>query len=182
MAARSLPDSLPSDVVVFLEEEYFDGADLPIVANFFEAAKALINLPSFQVMKEANQTEQHCVRCHASFTKDSNGPSECTIPHVFDTEPEFTGEVAYDKVYSYKSTCCGPSVEVEEEGYGNSTFRNLDRLGYCFEGYHTMDADEVEDEDEYNDVNIRRCEVDEETKECTLAFIGDEDPVFDGRF
>ncbi|KAF9461873.1 hypothetical protein BDZ94DRAFT_1323080 [Collybia nuda] len=178
-AAKALPRSFPTDVVHFLENVYFGNADLLLVSNFLEAAKTLAAAPNFKAMKNKQQAELHCVRCHDTFTAETNGPTKCVIPHVFDTEPTFTGEVSgYEKVYGYKAICCG-SVELEEEGAGNDEYRNLKRIGHCYKGYHTTDAEEVEDEQEYNDVNIRRCKLDKETKECMVLCIDGENPVFD---
>lgn len=179
--AKSLAKSLPTDIVDFLEDGHFNDTNLHVVTNFFEATKALNNLPKFQAMKAEQQAERHCVRCHTPFTEESNGPSDCVIPHVFETELEFTGEVSgYERVYSYKSRCCGSSVRVEEKGAGSGWFRDLRRLEYCFEGYHMADVHDVEDE--YNDVNIHRCKLDKETEECTLACIDHGNPVFAGSF
>jgi hypothetical protein len=141
-------------------------AELQTLATFINDAKALVALPQYQAMQHEDATERHCVRCHATFTNGNNGPKACTIPHVFDTEPSFTGEVREDKVYSYRSACCGSGVELEEQGAGNLDYLNTDKLGWCSEDHHTTDVDEVEDEEEYNGVNIHRCKIDKESGEC----------------
>jgi hypothetical protein len=79
----------------------------------------------------------------------------------------------------YKSACCGSQVELEEDGYD---YQNLNRLGVCYEGHHTVDIDEVEDEEEYNDANIRRCKFNQQTGECIRDWIDNEDPIFLGHF
>jgi len=174
---RHLPISIAGDLEkLFDEHPVTTAADLQIVATFINAAQALAALPQYRTMQNEDVMERHCVRCHATYSNSSNGPEACTIPHVFATDPTFTGEVREEKVYSYQSRCCGSAVEVEEEGEG---ILNADELDWCYEGYHTTDVDEVEDEEEYNGVNIRRCKLDKKSGECVRTWIDDENPIWD---
>jgi len=179
--ATGLPISIQIDVVKFLHQlPSANPKVLQVVAALLNATETLVALPEFQEMKEEDEAEQHCVRCHDTFTNNENGPSSCTIPHLFDTMPShITAHGGYVKISGYGSRCCGPDVEVEEEGVGANRFTNLDELDQCYEGYHTMDVGEVEAEEEYNEINIRRCKMDSDSGECVQECIVDKDPVFD---
>jgi hypothetical protein len=177
---KDLPTSIAEDVRnILVQHPVTTAAELQTLATFINATQAFVALPQYQSMQREDAMERHCVRCHAPFTNGNNGPGACTIPHVFDTDPNFTGQVLEDKVYSYSSQCCGSGVELEEQGAGNEDYLNADDLGWCYQGYHTTDVDEVEDEEEYNDVNILRCKIDKESGNCNREWIDEANPVWD---
>lgn len=92
-AARSLsPRSLPDDVAHYLENEDFDNADLRIIAEYFDDAKMVKDYFG-QTMKAGRRAKQHCVRCHGSFTEETDVPSACVILHIIDSEScQFSGQ------------------------------------------------------------------------------------------
>lgn len=182
--AAGIPPSIVTDVTELLGENTISTpADLQIIAKFLDAARSVSLLPQYKAMKDDEEKERHCVRCHATFTENANQETSCAIPHAFVTEPHMTGAYSgYEKVYSYESECCGSRVTLEEEGAGNNAWMNLHQLGMCYEGYHTEDVDEVEEEEEYNEVNIRLCEIDEKSGICSRKHVAGRNPVFDWAF
>lgn len=180
--AQALRDSIirsevptRGDLLAFIDKHASNEADLKVVQGFLTAARAVNALRSYKAMKDASRVEKHCVRCHSEYTDEENGDGECVIPHVFDSDCNFSGKVlGYDKVYEYRAECCD-GVTLEEEGAGDNAWLNADRICPCYEGRHTSDVQEVADEEEYNDANIFRCQLNAQGK-CTREYLDyDED-------
>ncbi|GLB33831.1 hypothetical protein LshimejAT787_0107150 [Lyophyllum shimeji] len=148
--------------------------DLHAVSKLLVAAAAVYNLPSYQAMIREATAEKHCVRCHNSFTDDSNKMGACAIPHVFDLNSWGPNS----ERQRYPSKCCGSRVELKER---DGDFSNVHRLEVCYEGYHTEDVEEVEEEEEYNGINVRRCRM--VNGECAREVLwADHEPHFLGQF
>ncbi|KAF5388234.1 hypothetical protein D9615_000430 [Tricholomella constricta] len=145
------------------------------IRKLLTAAAAVLALPNYQAMQREHNAEKHCARCHASFTDNTNGSTACAIPHVFTTSGSYRSG---PYIECYPSKCCGNSVELEEDGPGNCDYINLDRLGLCYDGYHTEDVEEVKGDREgrYNCVNIWPCKIVDE--ECVREVLdADDEPI-----
>jgi len=168
--ASTISPSFHRDVQALLKDKSVNKAELDTINDYLKAIALVSGMNSYKTMKEEGSREQHCVRCHDEFTKDSNGPGSCIIPHVFDGDDyqHWGGGIRYT------SKCCGEGATVLEETPGNSDYEDLDRLGKCFEGRHTTSVKAVR----YNDINIVRCKL--EGGECVTEYIVDDDdePVF----
>jgi hypothetical protein len=180
--AESLSIAIPG-VIDFLDDyPTLPTSEIDVVTAFLIAAEALVALPSYQEYNDAQEVEKHCVRCHTTFTEKNNGPSACSIPHVFTTEAECTGSTSWDSIYSYACRSAYCSARLEEEGKGSWLWLNLKALGRCYRGYHTTDEEDVEDDPGYNEVNILTCELDEKSRKCVTDGAGGKEPIFEDDF
>ncbi|KAH7908892.1 hypothetical protein BJ138DRAFT_1103130 [Hygrophoropsis aurantiaca] len=129
---------------------------------------------TFNTDVKTRSAESHCVRCHSTFTR--NNLKACVVPHVFDGDNIQIWQnygPGYDKDYYYESKCCGSKKKVIEIGCGNDEFR-MSRIGVHFRGRHAT----LEEDVQYNGINILRCKHDEKG-ECTRDVLEqDERPVF----
>lgn len=168
--AETISPSFHEDVLALLEEKSVDNAGLKTIGGYLKAVALVSDMNSYKTMKEEASREQHCVRCHDEFTKDSNGPDSCVIPHVFDSEDY----QRWGTGLRYTSECCGEGATILDETPGNDDYIDLDEIGKCFEGYHTTSVMAVQ----YNEINIVRCKLEDD--QCVTEYIGDDDePVFD---
>jgi hypothetical protein len=167
--AYTISLSFHQDILALLEDESVDKAELDTINGYLKAVALVSGMNRYRTMKEKGSTEQHCVRCHNTFTKDSNDSDSCVIPHIFD------GDDYHHWGYGvrYTSECCGEGATLLEETIGNCDYEDLDRLGKCFVGRHTTSVKTAG----YNNINIFPCKL--EDGECDTEVIDeDDDPVF----
>ncbi|EKM61376.1 uncharacterized protein PHACADRAFT_180501 [Phanerochaete carnosa HHB-10118-sp] len=89
--------------------------------------------------------EEHCVRCHATFTDDDG--SRCRVPHVY--KPESEADWCSQGIKGCFSLCCG-SASVKIQGLSAPGERKtaviVEKLGdpYCHDGWeHTIDTRDI---------------------------------------
>jgi len=94
--------------------------------------------------------KKHCVRCHLTYTENTNGSSACKIKHNDEGETEY--EIGTDVGITTLS-CCGISFDSED----------TPDTDICFSARHTTDEEDVlyygtdnEDEDDVN-TNVVKC-------------------------
>ena len=170
--AKTISWSFHKDVLSLLKEKSIDEAGLDTIDGYLKAIALVSDMNVYKKMRDEASREQHCVRCHDEFSKDTNGPDSCVIPHVFDGDDY----QRWGYGLRYTSKCCGEGATVTEETPGNCDYEDLDRLGKCFKGYHTTSVTAVK----YNGINTTRCKL--EGGNCVNEYIGydsDDDPVFD---
>ena len=168
-AAHNISPSFHNDVLVLLKDKSVNNIELDTINGYLKAVALVSDMNSFKRMKDEGSKEQHCVRCHDTFTKDGNGPRSCVIPHIFDGDDY----QRWGYGLRYTSRCCGEGATLLDESLGNCDYEDLDRLGKCFVGRHTTSVKAVQ----YNEINILLCEL--EDGECVTDSIdGDDDPVF----
>jgi len=167
--AITISPSFHADVLALLKDISVGKVELDTINGYLKAVALVSDTNSYKTMKEEGSKEQHCVRCHYSFTKDSNGPDACVIPHILDGEDY----QRWGYGIRYTSKCCGEGATLLEENPGGCDYEDLDRLGKCFIGRHTTSVKAVG----YNDINIVPCEFEDD--ECiTECLDEDDDPIF----
>lgn len=94
--------NIQSTISQFLHS-YPNTADLRLVQNFHAAATALAASPAFRAMRDEDEDDKHCVRCHSEFTEDDNDDDSCVIPHLYDSE---SASRSGPDMYTYEARCC----------------------------------------------------------------------------
>ncbi|KIM49657.1 hypothetical protein M413DRAFT_438826 [Hebeloma cylindrosporum] len=133
--ATTIPPSFHLDILALLKQKSVNKTELDTIRGYLKAATLVSGLNSYKAMKEETPLRSLPRYLH----QDSDGPESCVIPHVFDGN-DFQRRGGDGLEYS--SRCCGDGATILEEHSGDLDFKfaDVDRLGKCFVGRHTVKA------------------------------------------
>lgn len=114
-----------------------------LVANYIKAMDALNDRPLF---RSERWTKKKCSRCHASFTDESNGPSDCALLHDVSFQPQsIKGNAESGRWAAYECRYCRLSFELpllggigeEKAALNDVLIGQIGHCTHCIKRHHT---------------------------------------------